>query len=334
VAITGGADVGLRIVAAVHDPPVWTMPPVDVARLRDELTDDEVVDVRTPEDRRREFPLADILLTTRLTSDEARLLSRARWIQSTAVGVGGLLTPEIVASPIVVTNARGVHAEFIAEHAIALTLALRRQLHVAAARQREAVWAQAEIQALASPPLAGTPMLVAGLGEIGRRIARLAAGLGFHVIGLRRQQDAPVPDGVRELVAAGDLLDVLPRVRAVVLALPRTSDTRAMFGAEELAALPDGAVLVNIARGRLVDEAALIDALRSGRLAAGLDVFEREPLPAGHPLWTLPNVLITPHTAAFGEDYWTPAIALFKENLERFKRGDSLLNVVDKEHGY
>ena len=325
---------GLRIVAAVHDPPVWTMPPAAVAQLRSDLPDDDVIDVRTPEERRREFPLADVLLATRLTSDEARLLTGVRWIQSTAVGVGGLLTPEIVASPVVVTNARGLHAEFIAEHAIALTLALRRYLHVAAARQRDAVWAQAEIQALPSPPLTGTPMLVAGLGEIGRRIAGLAAGLGFHVIGLRRRQDAPVPDGVRELVAAGDLLDVLPRVRAVVLALPRTSDTRAMFGEAELAALPDGAVLVNIARGRLIDETALVQELRSGRIAAGLDVFEREPLPPDHPLWRLPNVLITPHTAAFGENYWTPAIALFKDNLRRFKAGSPLLNLVDKDQGY
>ena len=325
---------GLRIVAAVHDPPVWTMPPADVEHLRSVLTDDEVVDVRTPEERRREFPTADVLLATRLTSDEARLLTRVRWIQSTAVGVGSLLTPEIVASPAVVTNARGLHAEFIAEHAIALTLALRRYLHVAAARQREALWAQAEIQGLPSPPLAGTPMLVAGLGEIGRRIARMAAGLGFHVIGLRRRQEAPLPDGVRELVAAGDLLEVLPRVRAVVLPLPRTSDTRAMYGTAELAALPDGAVLVNIARGRLIDEAALVDALQSGRIAAGLDVFEREPLAPDHPLWRLPNVLITPHTAAFGENYWTPAIALFRENLRRFKAGEPLVNIVDKEQGY
>ena len=325
---------GLRIVAAVHDPPVWTMPPAEVAQLQADLPHDEVIDVRTPEERRREFPLADVLLATRLTPDEARLLTSVRWIQSTAVGVGGLLTPEIVASPVVVTNARGLHAEFIAEHAIALTLALRRYLHVAALRQREAIWAQAEIQALPSPPLKGTPMLVAGLGEIGGRIAGLASGLGFHVIGLRRRQDAPLPEGVRELVAAGDLLEVLPRVRAVVLALPRTSGTRAMFGAAELAALPDGAVLVNIARGRLVDETALVHALQSGRIAAGLDVFEREPLSPDHPLWRLPNVLITPHTAAFGENYWTPAIALFRENLRRFKAGAALLNVVDKEQGY
>ena len=325
---------GLRIVAAVHDPPVWTMPPAEVARLREQLPDDELIDVRTPEDRRREFPHADVLLATRMNSEEARLLARARWIQSTAVGVGGLLTPEIVASPIVVTNARGLHAEFIAEHAIALVLALRRSLHVAGIRQREAVWAQAEIQARPSPPIAGTRMLVAGLGEIGRRVARLAAGLGFHVIGLRRRQDAPIPEGVRELISADSLLESLPHVRAVVLALPRTSDTGAMFGADELAALPDGAVLVNVARGRLIDEAALVSALATGRIAAGLDVFEREPLASEHPLWHLPNVLITPHTAAFGEDYWAPAIALFKDNLARFKQGAPLVNVVDKEQGY
>ena len=325
---------GLRIVAAVHNPPVWTMPPADVARLQRDLRDDAVIDVRTPEDRRREFPLADVLLAYGVTSEEARLLTRARWIQSTAVGVDFLLKPAIVAGPIVITNARGCHADFIAEHAIAMTLALRRYLHVAAARQRDLIWAQEEMQRLPAPGLEGTGMLVAGLGEIGRRTAKLAAGLGFHVVGLRRRIDLPMPEGVREVIPLDRLQDVLPRVRAVVLAMPPTSTTTAMFGARELALLPDGAAIVNVARATLVDEPALLAELERGRLVAGLDVFAREPLGSDHPFWALPNVLITPHTAAFGEDYWAPAIRLFQENLRRFKAGEPLLNVVDKEQGY
>ncbi len=325
---------GLRIVAAVHNPPVWTMPAADVARLQRELPDDQVIDVRTAEDRRREFPAADVLLAYGLASEEARLLTRARWIQSTAVGVDFLLKPAIVAGPIVITNARGCHADFIAEHAIAMVLALRRYLHVAGARQRDAIWAQEEMQRLPAPTLAGTWMLVGGLGEIGRRVARLASGLGFHVVGLRRRIDQPAPEGVREIVTTDRLGDILPRVRAVVLAMPPTSATTAMFGPAELAALPDGAILVNVARATLIDEPALVAELERGRLLAGLDVFAREPLAEDHPFWRLPNVLITPHTAAFGEDYWAPAITLFKENLRRFKAGEPLLNVVNKEQGY
>ena len=325
---------GLRIVAAVHDPPVWTMPPADVARLQRDLPDDDVIDVRTPEDRRREFPHADVLLAYGVTTEEAGLLGRARWIQSTAVGVDFLLKPSIVAGPIVITNARGCHAEFIAEHAIAMMLALRRYLHVAAARQRDQAWAQEELQRLPAPPIAGTAILVAGLGEIGRRVARMAAGLGCHVIGLRRRIDQPMPEGVREIVTIDRLRDALPRVRAVIVAMPPTSATTAMLGAEELAALPDGAIVVNVARASLIDEAAFLAELERGRLAAGLDVFAREPLAAGHRFWTLPNVLITPHTAAFGDDYWAPAIELFKDNLRRFKAGEPLVNVVDKVQGY
>ena len=139
----------MRIVTAVHEPPVWTLPAAQVQRIATALPDDEVIDARTREERARAFPDADVIVSWRITPEESRSLRRLKWIQSTAVGVSELLVPDLVASDVVVTNVRGVHSEAIAEHAIALVLALRRQLHVAAARQAARNWAQVELQAVA-----------------------------------------------------------------------------------------------------------------------------------------------------------------------------------------
>lgn len=325
----------MRIVAAVHDPPVWTLPESEVRRIAAALPGHEVVEARSAEERAREIPAADVLLATRLSSAEALAARRLQWIHSTAVGVAGLLVPEVVAAPIVVTNVRGVHSQPIAEHAIALVLALRRRLHVAVARQAAHVWAQAELQAEPSPVLAVSHLVVVGLGAIGSRVAALGAGLGMRVTGVRNRPSLPVPPGVQSVVGPERLSGVLADADAVVLAVPRTADTRAMIGAAELSLMRPTAVLVNVARGRLIDEPALIAALEQGRIAgAGLDAFVREPLPDDSPLWRLPNVLITPHTAAFGGDYWAPAIDLFLENMGRFTRGEPLVNVVDKALGY
>jgi phosphoglycerate dehydrogenase-like enzyme len=325
----------MRLVVAVHDPPVWTIPPAEVARIAAALPDVEVIDARDPASRLEHFPAADVLLATRLTAEEAARAARARWIHTTAVGVGGVLQPAVLERPIVVTNTRGTHGEAIAEHAIALALALRRRLHVALARQAERRWAQEEISRSRVPALSASQLLVLGLGGIGSRVAALGAGLGMRVEGIRRRLDLPAPPGVARVRPLSDLHDALAAADVVVLALPGTGETRALLGAHELGAMRRGAVLVNVARGRLVDDGALIDALRSGRLGgAGMDAFEREPLPPDHPFWTLPNVIITPHTAAFAGDYWRPAVDLFLENFARFRRGDPLLNVVDKAHGY
>jgi len=325
----------MRIVVAVHDPPVWSIPERDVRRLAEALPGDVVVDARTPEDRLREFADADVILTTRLTPAEFRQASRVRWIQSSAVGVGGLLIDEVVESAVDVTNARGLHADRIAEHAVALVLALRRRLHVAAARQHARRWAQLELMEARVPSLAESTMLVVGLGSIGGRVAALGASLGMRVIGVRRQPQLPLPPGVSQVVGPDKLRDVLGLADVVVLAAPRTVEARALLGRDELAAMRPSAVLINVARGRLINESALVVALGAGRLAgAGLDAFEHEPLPSDHPLWSLPNVLITPHTAAFGGDYWAPVIDLFLENLARFRRGEPLVNTVDKNRGY
>ena len=325
----------LNIALSVNDPPVWVLPDDQVARIRTTLAADRVTDARLADVRRDAIPDADVLLATSTSADEIARAPRLRWIHSSAVGVARLLPPAVVQSDILVTNSRGVHSDAIAEHAIALVLALRRQLHTSAQRQRDRVWAQVELSTVPIPPLSATTMVVVGLGTIGGRVASLAAGLGMRVIGVRKRTALVAPPGVTAVVPVERLADALREADAVVLAIPRTHDNRVLIGTTEFEMMKRTAVLVNVARGQLVDEAAMIAALTSGRLGgAGLDAFHQEPLPPDHPLWALPNVLMSPHTAAFTGDYWTPVVDLFLDNVERFRLGQPLLNLVDKDLGY
>lgn len=325
----------MRIVIAVNDPPIWVLPAAEVGRIRSSLPAEEVVEAPTADERRQLFPTADVLLTTWVSEEEAELFGRLRWIHSTAVGVGGLLRRGVVSRQVTITNSRGVHAEPIAEHALALALSLRRRLHVARARQLEGVWAQEELYGQRAVGLAGSCLLVVGLGAIGSRVAAMARGLGMRVIGVRARTDLPAPAAVDDVYPPQRLTAALSLADVVVLAAPHTRGTRAMIGRAELSAMRPSAVLVNVARGALVDEGALVEALEAGGIAgAGLDAFSREPLPAESPLWRLPNVLITPHTASFQGDYWPPAVDLFLDNMRRFARGEPLVNIVDPGRGY
>lgn len=314
---------------------MWTLPLHEVRRIAAALPDDEIVDARSSADRIAAYPGANVIVANRLTADEFSAAGGVGWIHATAVGVGGLMIPALVDSDVVVTNTKGVHAEAIAEHAIALALAVRRNLHVAGVRQSAREWAQLEFHERRVKLLAASHMLVVGLGAIGSRVAALASGLGMRVTGIRRHPNEPKPAGVTEVLGPDRLKDALADADVIVLALPRTNQTRAMFGPEEFAAMKPSAVFVNVARGRLIDEDALVAALERGQIAgAGLDAFEVEPLPADHPLWALPNVLITPHSAAFADDYWAPAVDLLLENIGRYKRSEPLINVVHKGRGY
>jgi phosphoglycerate dehydrogenase-like enzyme len=324
----------MRVVVAIHDLPVWTIPPAEVDRIASALPDDEVLDAREADARRELMPTADVLFATRIRAHEF-VPSRVRWIHSSAVGVGALLIPEVVESPVVVSCSRGVHSEAIAEHAIALALALRRNLHLAVPRQAARIWAQDELSRRRVKTLSATHLLVVGLGTIGARVAAWGAAMGMQVTGIRKRVSETPPQGVTSVLPPERLRDALADADVVVLALPRTEETRALIGRAELGAMKPTAILINVARGRLIDEPALIGALQAGRLGgAGLDAFSHEPLPADSPFWTLPNVLITPHTAAFAGDYWPPVVDLFLENMARFRRGQDLINVVDKRLGY
>ena len=255
-------------------------------------------------------------------------------MQSPAVGVGSLMFPELLASPVVLTSARGIRARSIAEHVLGVTIALARLLPATLRAQAAHRWAQDELETQART-LQGQRMGIVGLGAIGLEVVKIAAPFGFRISAIRRRAGEPVPDGVEAVWTPDRLPDLLAQSDVVVLAAPHTPETKRLIGRAQIERMKRGALLVNVARGKLVDDEAAIAALRDGRLGgAALDVFSQEPLEASSPYWDLPNVIVTPHTSGAMQDYWTPLVALFSDNLRRFEKGEPLLNVVDKVAGY
>ncbi len=327
----------LRVLEWVHDPAgVWSLPAEHVAALAARFPQVRFDDPDTREECEALLPEADVVLGFALRPHNFAKAKRVRWVHSTAAGVGGILFPELVESPIVVTNARGAHARAMAEHVLGVMLAFTRRLHVARDRQHERRWAQADLVRgePAFGELHGATLGLVGFGRIGRAIGEAARGFGMRVLAVRRRPERdPAPaheqwgtERLGELLGASDWL---------VIAAPHTSETDRLIGAAELARMSPGARLVNIARGAIVDEPALIEALRSGRLAgAALDVAAEEPLPPESPLWTMPEVIVTPHVSGVGPGLWERVCEQFGDNLARFLAGEPLENVVDKRSGY
>lgn len=286
---------------------------------------------RTPEQERRFRELlasCDVHygFDPALASELVRVAPGLRWIQFTSSGiVARAKEAGLDASEVVVTNAAGVHAVPLAEHVLTSLLYFVKDLPARARDQRAHAWTPH-----ANRELRGRTVVVVGLGAVGREIARLCRAVGMKVIGVRRRAtDDPSAYHVDEAVTSARLSEVLPRADALVLICPLTPDTEGLIDADALARLPEGAVLVNVGRGALVDEPALIDALGSGHLAgAALDVTRVEPLPSDSPLWDLPNVLITPHSAAKVELENERLTELFCDNLRRWLDGQPLRNVV------
>ncbi len=257
------------------------------------------------------------------------------WVQAMSAGVDRYLANTALAETdrIVLTNMRAVHGPAIADHAMAMLLELTRGMRFYGEAQAKGKWTD---EAPDPRPMAlqGKTMLVVGIGGIGTEIAQRAHGFGMRVIATRRS-DTPAPAYVEKVGKPGDLLTMLPEADVVAICVPLTAETEKMFDAAAFSAMKKGSYLINIARGRVVETPAMIEALKSGKLAgACLDVTDPEPLPEGHPLWGMKNVVITPHTAAEAdlteERHW----ALFKENVRRFGAGEPLLNCVDKKAGY
>jgi phosphoglycerate dehydrogenase-like enzyme len=257
------------------------------------------------------------------------------WAQSGSAGVERYLALEgLVGEPrIVLTNMRGVHGPAIADHVFAMLLVLTRDLRFHLANQSTGTWGRA---GSGQRPIAlqGRTLLVVGLGGIGSEVAARGHGFGMRVLATRRSA-APKPPIIEYVGTPEELPELLAQADVVVICLPLTPETEGLFDAKTLAAMKPGAYLLNIGRGRIVDTQALVEALRSGHLgAAGLDVTDPEPLPADHPLWRMPNVIITPHVSNDAELTDARADALRVENIRRFGAGEPLLNVVDKAAGY
>ncbi len=283
------------------------------------------------------LPDAEVAVCGNLSPEQIDAAHRLRWISYWSAGMDGKATAQIRERDLLLTSASGVHGANIAEHVLCFMLMFTRRMEVYFRAQMEGRWERGlpGIKGGASE-LTGQTLGIVGLGRIGEALATRAAAFGMRVVAVKRDPtaryaEAPIDalygfDGIPRLLAEAD---------HACISLPYTSQTHRLFDAEMLAHCKAGAYLYNIARGKIVDEAALIDALRGGRLAgAGLDVFETEPLPADSPLWKLPNVLITPHTSGTTPHYFARAAALFAENLKRYLRGETLSNLYDTTRGY
>ncbi len=328
----------MKLLIVVHHRfDLWNAPEWFAPRLRAEFPEIEIVHRKSYDGVEEDLASAEILFTFLLRPQQLSAATKLRWIHAPTAAVHQLLFPELVMSDVVLTNAREVHGPVVAEHVIALIFALAKKIPEAVLLQQKRIWGQSEIWHGNSRPreVAGATLGLVGLGSIGRQVAKMASGLGMRVIAVREHSEKEVPDAVQRIFAPPDLNQLLSQSDYVVLAAPLTPSTHGLMNAERFAAMKSGACLINVGRGPLVDEAALAEALRSNQIAgAALDVFEQEPLPSESPLWDLPNLLITPHTAALTGKLWERHYSLFSGNLRRYLNHQPLLYTIDKQKGY
>jgi phosphoglycerate dehydrogenase-like enzyme len=306
----------------------------DVRTAREQDPFSEELRTKAPplsDEQREALGRAEIVFTLDVPMDLPPLAPRLRWVQCIGSGVGQYVAARLPEGGIVLTNGAGIAAAPIAEWVVARALQIVKRLpeHDRSAAAHE--WTMAP-----GGNLAGRTVAVVGLGAIGREAARRFRAFGVRLIGIRRSwtPGATDPD-VDELFGPGALLDVLAQADIVVLAAPGSDDNENLFDAAAFAAMPPGGIFINVARGTLVDESALIAALESGHLSgAAIDVARIEPLPPDDPLWSAPNLLVSPHSSASAERYAERAFDLFCENLERYVTGAPLRNVVDLTDGY
>lgn len=258
---------------------------------------------------------------------------RLRWLQTAGAGVNGLVTPELRARNLLITNASGIHAEPITEHMFGMLLVVTRRLREAWELQQSRRWTRWDDPNNQVDLLSGKTLGVLGVGAIGGHSARVGQAFGMRVIGLRRTGE-PHPH-VERMYADADRLEFFREADVVMNSLPLTEKTRHAMSWNEFAALKPGAIIINTGRGATINPEALMDALRTGRLGAALlDVTDPEPLPPEHPLWTMENVYITPHYSGAHPGYDERAGRIFLENLRRYLEGEELVNLVDLDEGY
>ena len=268
---------------------------------------------------------AEILVAGKPVDELLASAKKLRWVAFWNAGIDASLTPALldhVAKGLLVTNASGVHGPQMAEHAFALILAHTRRIADFVRSQAASTWNRAEYEGRGIEELAGQSLGIIGMGVIGRALEARARAFEMNVVGVRREH-------TKEALAAALGCD------HVVMLVPLTSETRGMIGRAELAKMKPTARFYNLARGGVVDEAALVEALKAGTIAgAGLDVFDHEPLPSTSPLWAMPNVVITPHVGGVTPHYFRRTAGLFAANLARFRKGEPLAQLHRTDRGY
>jgi D-2-hydroxyacid dehydrogenase (NADP+) len=332
---TKPADTKL-VICVWHPFTEWRPKPVLSDSIRKRFPEVRMLHLQNYYQLPAELPDTDIFVGYSLRADQLKDAKKLKWIHSTASGVKQLMYPELQKSGIIVTNPSGIFSVPMAEHSIGLMLALARNLPDTVREQDRANWSQQELwdkpQHLTE--LNGQTLLIVGYGSIGREVAKRAKAFDLRVLGVTRsgKADRTYLDGV---FPAKELEVPLAQADFVLLCAPETDETKLLIGAEQLARMKRGARLINIARGSLLDEVALILALESGGLGgAAIDVAQTEPLPPESPLWKAPNLLITPHTSGVSDQLWIRQSRILMDLLERWFDGRELFNQVDFERGY
>jgi phosphoglycerate dehydrogenase-like enzyme len=301
--------------------------------LLDDLPGVQKVWATTPETIAEEIVDADVVYGWP-TLEQFKLAKQLKWIQIPSAGVEMVCSiPEIVESDVTITNARGAHARVIAEHAFAMLLAFTRGLHRFEQDKAARRWSrEAAIPDVLE--IAGWTLGIVGYGQIGRQVAQRALAFEMQVLAVDVEPMPDAPHGV-EVWSLDRLPELFERSDVVVIAAPYTPETRHMIDADLLNRMKPTSYLLVESRGGIVDEAALLDVLKKGKIAAaGLDVFEQEPLGSDSELWDVPNLIVTPHLAGASTQKDRRCVEILRENLERFQRGEALVNLVDKRKGY
>jgi phosphoglycerate dehydrogenase-like enzyme len=295
-------------------------PDVDISRI----DQDDVADA---------ILTADAVVAQRVPEDALKNAKNLKWIHRGAAGVEDLITPTLKSSDIILTNSSGVHASNIAEHILAMMLAFARGIPWFVRRQEQHSWNRENLPD--SFELTGQTLVLLGIGDIGQATAMRGKALGMETIGVRRNPDAPRPDGVDTVVSVERMHEALSRADHIANSMPFTQNTHGLVGAEEFKAVKRGAYYYTVGRGRTTDTSSLIAVLKDGTLAgAGLDVTDPEPLTEDSELWDMKNVLITAHTAGRTPHTWSRVFKIIETNLRRYNDGEPLVNVVDVEAGY
>jgi len=324
------------VICVWHHFTFWRPQPVMPQTIRARWPDMRVLHLPDYDHLPEELPDTDIFVGYSLRAEQLTHAKKLKWIHSTAAGVAQLMYPELRDSGIVVTNPSGVFSPPMAEHTMGLLLALARNFPDSTRHQDRSHWGQQDIwdkpQHLTE--LSGQVLLIVGFGSIGRELAKRARAFDMRVWGVTRsgQGDTTYAE---KILPVSQLEEALAYADYVVIAAPETNETRHLIGIAQIARMKPGARLINVGRGSLLDESALIHALEAGALSgAALDVTSVEPLPPESPLWRAPNLFITPHTSAVSDRLWHRETALLIDLLERWFDGREMFNQVDFARGY
>jgi phosphoglycerate dehydrogenase-like enzyme len=324
------------VICVWHGFTYWRPQPVMAETIRTRWPEMRVMHLPDYDRLPAELPDTDIFVGFSLRAPQLQDAKKLKWIHSTAAGVAQLMYPELRDSGIIVTNPSGIFSVPMAEHTMGLLVALARNFPDTVRQQDLKKWGQQDLwdkpQHLTE--LNGRLLLIVGYGSIGQELARRARAFDLRVWGVTRSGNGPLQHA-EKILAVAQLDEALPEADYVVIAAPETPETHHLMGAAQIDRMKRGARLINIGRGSLLDEAAMLQALEDGKLGGGaLDVTSTEPLPADSPLWNAPNLFITPHTSALSERLWHRQTAILMQLLEKWFTGEQLFNRVDFSRGY